>query len=51
MFDIRDEKYEELRLILEKQNGRPYTFDEAKEIGNDLMDFYALLIQPDDKNE
>ena len=45
MFDISDEKYEELRLILEKQNGRAYTLEEAKEIGDGLIDFYALLKQ------
>lgn len=45
MFDISDEKYEELRLILEKQNGRAYTLEEAKEIGDGLIDFYALLLE------
>lgn len=45
MFDISDEKYEELRLILEKQNGQAYTLEEAKEIGDGLIDFYALLKQ------
>lgn len=44
MFDISDQKYEELRLILEKQNGREYTLDEAKEIGDGLVDFYNLLL-------
>ncbi|HSE29745.1 MAG TPA: hypothetical protein VLA77_04135 [Candidatus Saccharimonadales bacterium] len=43
MFDISDEKYEELRLILEKQNSRTYTPEEAKEIGDGLIDFYELL--------
>jgi len=47
MFDISDEKYEELRLILEKQNGRAYTFEEAKEIGDGPIDFYTLLMQLD----
>lgn len=47
MFDISDEKYEELRLslILEKQNGRAYTLEEAKETGDELIDFYALLMR------
>lgn len=45
MFDISDEKYEELRLILEKQNGRTYTFEETKEIGDGLIDFYELLLR------
>jgi hypothetical protein len=43
MFDINDEKYEELRLILEKQNEQSYTFEEAKEIGDGLLDFFTLL--------
>lgn len=43
MAEISDEKYEELRLILEKQNGRSYTFEEAKEIGDGLIDFFSLL--------
>lgn len=45
MFDISDEKYEEFRLILEKQNGRAYTLEEAKEIGDGLIDFYNLLVE------
>lgn len=51
MFDIDDEEYEELRLILEKQNGRTYTIEDAKEIGDGLIDFYALLMQLDVKNK
>lgn len=46
MAEISDEKYEELRLILEKQNGRSYTFEEAKEIGDGLVEFYTLLMEP-----
>lgn len=49
MFNISDEKYEELRLILEKQNGRAYTFEEAKEIGDELIDFFILLNDLSDK--
>jgi hypothetical protein len=45
MAEISNEKYEELRLILEKQNGRSYTFEEAKEIGDGLMDFFATLME------
>lgn len=45
MFDISDEKYKELRLILEKQNERTYTLEEAKEIGDGLIDFYELLMR------
>lgn len=51
MFDISNEKYVELRLILEKQNGRPHTFEEAKDIGNGLIDFYELLWRLDVEEE
>jgi hypothetical protein len=44
MADISNEMYERLRQILEKQNGRSYTFEEAKEIGDGLVDFFELLI-------
>ena len=49
MFDISDEKYEDLRLILEKQNGRSYTLEGAKETGDELIDFYALLMRLDEE--
>jgi hypothetical protein len=45
MTEISNEMYERLRQILEKQNGRTYTFEEVKEIGNGLVDFYTLLMQ------
>jgi hypothetical protein len=51
MFDISNEKYEELRLILEKQNGQAYTLEEAKEIGDGLIDFYDLLLRLDSADE
>ncbi|HSW98390.1 MAG TPA: hypothetical protein VLF71_00985 [Candidatus Saccharimonadales bacterium] len=51
MPEISDEKYEELRQILEKQNGRIYTFEDAKEIGNGLVDFYSLLLELEDEQE
>lgn len=51
MFDISDEKYEELRLILEKQNGQTYSLEEAKQVGKGLIDFYALLLRIDSKKE
>jgi len=38
--------YENLKQILEKQNERSYTFEEVKEIGNGLLDFFSLPIQP-----
>lgn len=45
MTNISDEMYENLQRILEKQNERTYTFEETKEIGDELLDFYELLIQ------
>lgn len=51
MAEISDERYEELRLILEKQNGRSYTFEEAKEIGDGLIDFYSLLAEIEEKED
>lgn len=51
MFDISDEKYEELRLILEKQNGRAYTFEEVKEIGDGLLGFFMTLLAITGQNE
>jgi len=51
MFDISDEKYEELRLILEKQNERAYTLEEAKEIGDGLVGLYALLTELNTNND
>lgn len=47
MFDLSDEKYEELRLILEKQNARAYTLEEAKEVGDGFIEFYELLTRLD----
>lgn len=45
MSGISDEKYEELRRILEKQNGHEYTLEQAKEIGDGLIDFYEILME------
>ena len=45
MAQISNEMYEELRQILERQNDRTYTFEEAKEIGDGLLAFYELLIK------
>jgi len=36
--------YKRLRQILEKQNGHVYTIEEAKEIGDELIDFFNALI-------
>ena len=45
MAEITDEKYEELRQILEKQNGRVYSSEEVKEIGDGLIDFFNTLLE------
>jgi hypothetical protein len=45
MVKISDERYKELRPILEKQNERTYTFEEAKEIGDGLIAFFDLLLE------
>jgi hypothetical protein len=44
MAEISDEMYERLRQILEEQNGHPYTLEEAKEVGDGLINFFVLLI-------
>jgi hypothetical protein len=45
MAGISDETYEQLRRILEKQNNHTYTREEAKEIGDGLIDFFSTLIE------
>lgn len=45
MAEISDEAYEEPRLILEEQYGRAFAIEEAKEIGDGLIDFYMLLME------
>lgn len=45
MSEISDETYERLRQILEKQNGHTYALEEVKEIGDGVIDFFALLIK------
>lgn len=49
--NISDEMYEHLREILEKKNKRTYTFDEAREIGDGLIDFYILLFEGTTKDK
>ena len=49
MAEISNEMYDELRRILEKQNSRSYTFSEVKEIGDGLVDFFALFKTLDDE--
>lgn len=40
-----DKRYEELRRILEKEQGRPYSLQKAREIGQDAVEFYKILAQ------
>lgn len=47
MAGISDETYKELRRILEKQNGRSYSLEEVKEVGDGLLDFFNTLIEID----
>jgi hypothetical protein len=47
MARISDETYHRLRQILELQNGKSYTLQEAKEIGDGLLEFFNLLIELD----
>lgn len=37
------EEYLELAKILETQNGRSYSIEEAKEVGDSLMKIYTIL--------
>ncbi len=51
MAEISNEIYEQLRRILEKQNGRDYSFEEAKAIGDGLIDFFNFLMSLDGEVE
>jgi hypothetical protein len=45
MTEISNDRYEELRQILERQNGFVYTYEEVKQIGDDLLDFFKILME------
>ena len=47
MTEISDKTYEQLRQILEKQNGHSYTLEEAEEIGDGLIEFFDILKELD----
>ena len=49
MAEISNNEYEELRQILEKQYEQVFTLEEAKEIGDGLIDFYELLMRLDEE--
>ena len=49
MTEISEQTYEQLQQILERQNGHSYSLEEAKEIGDGFMDFFALLPRLDEE--
>jgi len=51
MAEISDERYEELRLILEKKYEQVFALEEAKEIGDGLVDFFKLLAKFENEDE
>lgn len=51
MAEISNERHEELRRVLEKQNSRTYTFEGAKDICDGLHDFYNILLESDIENK
>lgn len=51
MHEIGDEKYEELRKLLEDWRGRQFTLEQAKSIGNGLIDFYTVLATPNSESD
>ena len=50
MTEISERTYEQLRQILEKQNDKMYSLQEAKEIGDGLLEFFYLLIRLDEES-
>ena len=50
MHEISDEQYEKLREILESVYGKPCTVEEAKIIGEGLIDVFTILINPADSD-
>ena len=40
---IETERIEQLRLILENEQCRPITYDEALEVGESLVNFFEVL--------
>lgn len=39
------DQIDKLRVILEKEQDRPYSFEEARRLGTDIVEFYMLLAQ------
>jgi len=44
------EQIESLRRILEAEQGKSFTYEEALEIGQSLIDFFVLLAEDADAN-
>jgi hypothetical protein len=40
-----DEQIESLRLILEREQERPFSHDEARELGESLITFFEILAE------
>jgi len=51
MAGISDETYRLLQQVLERQNGKFYSLEEVKEIGDGLINFYSMLIELEAENE
>jgi hypothetical protein len=43
------DKVEVLRLILEREQGRPVAYDEALEVAESLISFFEVLIQKEER--
>jgi hypothetical protein len=42
---VQDERVKSLRLILEREQGRPVSYDEALEVGDALVSFFGVLAE------
>lgn len=51
MVKISDDAYEELQLILRQQYGHAFAIEEVREIGNEPIAFYELLLRLDAEEE
>lgn len=40
---LEQDRIESLRVILEREQGRPIAYDEAREIGESLVSFFEVL--------
>ncbi len=49
--DLSADAIEGLEIILEADQGRPFTFDETKEIAVSLLKLFEVLAEPDEVRE